>query len=76
MLDGAVDTIAVGNVTFLVEVHVNHGLDVPSERILERFGRGYALTIAPVEQDEDAFEAYSAESSVVRDRFFLLAVPV
>jgi FkbM family methyltransferase len=75
VLDGAEATIAAGGVTFLVEVHVNHGLGAAPERIAERFDAGYQLAVAPVEQDLDVFEPYVADSPVVRDRFFLLATP-
>lgn len=75
VLDGATHTIAARHATFLVEVHVNHGLKVPPERIVECFGSGYRLAVAPVEQEQDVFVSYTSGCETVRDRFFLLATP-
>lgn len=75
VLEGAGATIANGAATFLVEVHVNHGLDGPAELIMAPFVDGYDLAIAPVEQDSDVFVPYRSGSPVLCDRFFLLATP-
>jgi FkbM family methyltransferase len=73
VLAGAAYTIAAGRSTFLVEVHVGHGLDRPPEEILAVFGASYRLMVAPAEGGTDRFRDYQNEPDTLSDRFFLIA---
>ena len=73
VLAGAARTIAAGTTTFLVEVHVGHGLDRPPEDIVAVFGSSYGLAVAPARGEADRFAAYEQGSETLSDRFFLIA---
>jgi len=75
VLAGASGTITAGKSTFLVEVHVGHGLDRPPEDIISLFGASYSLQLAPGERETDEFETYLEGASTLNDRFFLIAAP-
>ena len=75
VLAGAARTIAERRTTFLVEVHVGHGLDRPAEEILAFFGSSYRLLVAPAWGETDRFAAYEAAAETLADRFFLIAAP-
>lgn len=75
VLAGAARTIAERRTTFLVEVHVGHGLDRPAEQIVAAFGPFYRLLVAPATGDTDCFRDYASGADVLEDRFFLIAAP-
>jgi FkbM family methyltransferase len=75
VLEGSAATIAEHHATFLVEVHVGHGLDRPVREILAPFAAGYRLLVAPGEGDVDRFVPVDEGADVMAERFFLLAVP-
>jgi FkbM family methyltransferase len=75
VLAGAEQSIKNKRTTFLVEVHVNHGLDRPPVEILAFFDSSYRLLVAPAEGETDRFEAFQDGDAVLEDRFFLIAVP-
>lgn len=76
VLAGSVDTIAARTATFLVEVHVGHGLDRPPEQIIACFDtKYYDLLAGPAEGEADLFEAYRTGTPILSDRFFLIAAP-
>lgn len=76
VLAGARETIATGQVAFLVEVHVGHGLDRPPEEVLAVFGSSYRFLVAPTDCGSDLFGEYEASAATLNDRFFLLATPL
>lgn len=75
VLEGASHTIAAGRSTFLVEMHVGHGLNRPVSQVIASFGSGYELLVAPTDRQTDEFEAYAEGTPAVDDRFFLIAAP-
>ena len=75
VLTGASRTIAERRTTFLVEVHVGHGLDRPPEDIVALLSPGYELMVAPAWGETDRFEAIEDARGALADRFFLLAAP-
>jgi FkbM family methyltransferase len=75
VLAGSSRTIEKHRPTFLVEVHVNHGLERPPEEIVAFFGSYRRLLVAPAEGATDRFVAYETGAELLRDRFFLIAVP-
>lgn len=75
VLAGARETIDAGRTAFLIEVHVGHGLDRDPGEILAAFGPPYLLLLAPADREEDAFQPYDGQTTVLQDRFFLIAAP-
>ncbi len=75
VLTGAQATIVGRRTTFLVEVHVGHGLDRPPEEIVAAFGSGYAFLVAPAWGESDRFEELELAADTLAERFFLLAAP-
>jgi FkbM family methyltransferase len=76
VLAGAAATISSKLATFLIEVHVGHGLDCPPEEVLGVFGPPYRLLIAPASDAGDRFADYAPGSAVLAKRFFLIATPL
>jgi FkbM family methyltransferase len=75
VLAGAERTIAGRRTTFLVEVHVGHGLDRPAEEVVAVFDSAYRLLVAPASGETDRFAPYRRGEEVLGDRFFLIAAP-
>lgn len=73
VLAGAETTIAAGVTTFLVEVHVGCGLDVPPQRIERFFDSRYSVEMATVGSAN--VERYDPRSPILHSRFFLFAAP-
>ena len=71
VLAGAAATIAAARTTFLVEVHVGCGLEVPPEQIAWLFDALYSVDVATA----DSFEPYEPGLPMPHDRFFLIATP-
>ena len=75
VLAGAAGTIAARRTTFLVEVHVGHGLDRPAEAIVACFDASWRLLVAPATAETDRFAPYRRGDAALGERFFLIAAP-
>lgn len=75
VLAGAATTIAARRTTFLIEVHVGCGLEVPPAQIARVFESLYSVDVAPAGGGTGSFEPYQPGLPMPHDRFFLIATP-
>jgi len=75
VLEGARTTLSRKHTTFLVEVHVGHGLDRPPQAIAAYFDAAYRLLAAPEYCEVDSFADWKDQSPVNLKRFYLAALP-